>query len=87
MLVFWLACHSNNVPRPLLLPLCLVRPAVQVVQFFGLAWIWFYVHLIYVWTSFMVGYDKARGRNKEKQAAAAAASGSKEAAGKRKKAK
>lgn len=96
------ACCASRLHRQLLWMFQLGRTAkkargpawvaLQVVQFLGLAWIWFYVNSIYVWTSFMVGYNKARGKNKERQAAAAAtaatgAGSSKEAAGRRRKVK
>lgn len=31
-------------------------PTLQALQFLGFAWVWLYVHWIYVWTSFMVGW-------------------------------
>ncbi|KAL4443544.1 hypothetical protein ABPG75_011281 [Micractinium tetrahymenae] len=60
---------------------------LQVQQFLGFAWIWFYVHWIYVWTSFLMGYNKARKRSKDRAAAGSgsAAGGSRAAAGARKK--
>ena len=32
----------------------------QALLFLGFVWIWFYVHVVYVWTSFMIGYNRAR---------------------------
>ncbi|KAL4447336.1 hypothetical protein ABPG77_007369 [Micractinium sp. CCAP 211/92] len=62
---------------------------LQVLQFLGFAWVWFYVHWIYVWSSFLVGYNKARNKSKDRAAAgsggAAAAGSSRAAASTRKK--
>ncbi|PSC72554.1 glyoxysomal fatty acid beta-oxidation multifunctional MFP-a [Micractinium conductrix] len=89
------ACCNSRLHRMLLhmfklhKSLCRSRgPAwalLQVQLFVGLAWIWFYVHLIYVWTSFMIGYRKARTGSKKKKedesSTAAGGSGSGKAAG------
>lgn len=37
-------------------------PLVQVLQFLGFAWVWFYVHWIYVWSSFLVRCPAAPSR-------------------------
>jgi len=55
----------------------LLSLALQAQLFIGLVWMWLYVHWIYVWTSFMVGYNKARKGKGSKPQGAGAASGSK----------